>query len=278
MNRFILFLFLGLGHLFYAQIAVMHENPEATLDVLSQGKEGKTKSFIARDSDGIEKMCLLDNGRLGINISNPSEKLDVSGNVKIERDPFDPDKTGNLIVEGELILSGRKGIDGEVLVSDAQGKVSWMPSNLLPGYIAASYSRKGTYEAIIPKTTLTSVPGLSFTHTVPKGKKQTVIITFVGSARYDAYTDYSPTGIFVITSNGVKIGEIFAQRGYNSITTNTVTYSVSQELKVDNNNDITYTFDVLYYPLYYSAVVNYSSVTAYPEATKSSLQAIVYNN
>lgn len=105
-----------------AQVGINTDTPQATLDI----KSDATKALKITNTSNTEMVTVMDDGNIGIGTAIPTEKLEVTGSVKI--------------------VDGTQGA-GKVLVSDANGKASWKN--------VAQYTVKGT----IPATAV-SVPAV----------------------------------------------------------------------------------------------------------------------
>ena len=96
------------------QVGIRTLEPSANLTVQGGGTStGKT--FLAQDSNASALFTILDNGKVGIGTTSPTEKLEVSGNIKT---------TGNITFDGGAgTLNGLRTINrtGEIRINTTQG-------------------------------------------------------------------------------------------------------------------------------------------------------------
>lgn len=70
--------------LWYTQIGINTYNPQAALDIVSKGSTSASKGLKITNSVNSEMLTLLDNGNLGIGVSNPSAKVHTNGSLRFE--------------------------------------------------------------------------------------------------------------------------------------------------------------------------------------------------
>ncbi|WP_123947265.1 hypothetical protein [Chryseobacterium pennae] len=70
-----------------AQVGINEVTPSAMLDIKSKGNTNATKALEISNSNGTELLTVLDNGNVGINVSNPTAKLHTNGSVRYENLP-----------------------------------------------------------------------------------------------------------------------------------------------------------------------------------------------
>ncbi|AZA51805.1 hypothetical protein EG348_01630 [Chryseobacterium sp. G0201] len=70
-----------------AQVGINEINPTATLDIKSKGNTNATKALEVNNSSGAEIFTVLDNGNVGVNITNPTAKLHTNGSIRYENLP-----------------------------------------------------------------------------------------------------------------------------------------------------------------------------------------------
>lgn len=117
-------------------------------------KKGETKdknAFGLGFSGQNPSVNILQTGNVGINTQEPTQKLDINGNVRLQGQVYDNNNVA--------------GISGQVLSTNAQGKVVWLNNVAITPARAAVFPRvDGTL------TSLTAQTRLGTTLTLPPGK------------------------------------------------------------------------------------------------------------
>lgn len=90
-------------------------DPEATLDIRSNGNSSSTKALKINNADNTEIVTVLDDGKVGIGTSTPTTKLHIENQVA---------GTGFRLVDGS---QGKE----KVLTSDANGNAIWKNAGLI---------------------------------------------------------------------------------------------------------------------------------------------------
>lgn len=83
MKTKILWLLILISGKIIAQVGINTHLPSATLDIVSKGNTNATKALEVNNSSATEIFTILDNGNIGIGINNPSQRLDIAGNVSV---------------------------------------------------------------------------------------------------------------------------------------------------------------------------------------------------
>ena len=112
--------------------------------ILAAGSATVTDYDMGFELGGVERIRILQNGNVGINTPNPTEKLEINGSIKI--------------------TDGTQGV-GKVLVSDAIGKGSWKdmtPIIVLDGVNSTSVTIASGSTVIVSNSVVVTEPGLYY--------------------------------------------------------------------------------------------------------------------
>jgi hypothetical protein len=162
---------------------------ESNLTALSGASvSGDLRFYTNNASSFTEKMRILSNGNVGIANTAPSEKLDVTGNVRFS---------------GALMPNNLAGTTGQVLVSQGAGVAPvWQAvSSVLKAY--AVFSTR----TVINSATWTDIGGLS--QTITTTGPAIFIITTYGSLEIISSINYQAAAEIRILQNGVLVPNAF---------------------------------------------------------------------
>jgi hypothetical protein len=135
----------------FSQVGVNTQYPSATLDIVSKGNTNTTKALEVNNSSQIEVFTILDNGNVGVGISNPSAQLHTTGTVKMENrgtnvintKVMTTDATGNVTTRATPTLLPAAIIGGNA--ADAVSNVQNITSiNNVPGYTSGLLTKNFT--------------------------------------------------------------------------------------------------------------------------------------
>lgn len=127
----------------FSQVGINTSIPTAALDIVSKDNTASTKGLKITNSSGNEIITVLNNGNLGVGVTNPGAKVDINAST---------------VGTGLRLADGSQG-NGKVMVSDAFGNARW--DNVSAQYLLQQASN--TTDIIISKTAgvYTTVPGLN---------------------------------------------------------------------------------------------------------------------
>lgn len=83
-KKIVSFIFFTCSHFIFSQVGINTDTPSATLDIVSKGSSYATKALEVNSSSSQELLTILDNGNVGIGVSNPSAQLHTTGTVRME--------------------------------------------------------------------------------------------------------------------------------------------------------------------------------------------------
>ena len=101
---------------------------------------GSELRFYTKAWSGPRQAMVIDrNGNVGIGTTSPSDKLDVSGDVRTETPAARLDVNGNAIVRGNFDVSGNTTVNGDLIVTgQIVGQLADRNADLLDGYHAST--------------------------------------------------------------------------------------------------------------------------------------------
>lgn len=176
MKKFFISAMMLSGVITFAQntgkVGINQSKPTATLNVKSKtGKDATTKNLELENANGTKLVTVLDNGNVGIGVEKPTQKLEVTGKVKI--------------------TDGTQG-RGKVLTSDANGNASWQPmTQIVNNNVTYSVTSQVDYNILgyIPSdvVTATSAPS-SVSH---NGKTANKLGTHTFTGNGHSYATYA---------------------------------------------------------------------------------------
>lgn len=146
-------------------------------------------------TNGSERIRIASGGNVGIGSSSPSQKLDVSGNLKFS---------------GALMPNGSAGTSGQILVSKGSGTYPvWQNISAITQAITLISS--ATVTQAYPNTSTISyksLTGLTQSITVPTGGTYTVMCTAMGTAEKSSTTGTRVFAQYAFFVDGTQTGGI----------------------------------------------------------------------
>ncbi|MCT2409464.1 hypothetical protein NZD88_18085 [Chryseobacterium antibioticum] len=88
MKKIVFFASVLMSGFVLAQVGINEINPTATLDIKSKGNTNATKALEVSNFSGTEIFTVLDNGNVGVNVTNPTAKLHTNGSIRYENLPI----------------------------------------------------------------------------------------------------------------------------------------------------------------------------------------------
>ncbi|MCX7696753.1 MAG: hypothetical protein N2Z72_03550 [Bacteroidales bacterium] len=202
-----------------------------------------------------ERLRVTSDGKVGIGISTPAERLEVSGNIRFS---------------GALMPSGNAGVTGQALISQGSGTSPSWGSPAGGNVVSVSLATNQTLNS----TTWADVPGMSLNFTA-LSDKALVIFTASGYGPTNSM-GYISFRIWNVTSNSIISGTEEKIQSYDDMTGTVTTWSCSTSklltgLVAGNNYTIKVQYKVSAIWGTASAVVNPSS---YPDEDHMTLSVI----
>ena len=151
--------------------------------------------------------------KLGGTLTDPLTKITTNG------------ATNKLAIEG-LEEQNTVGAN-KIITVDDQGVLKKIPANQILGSLNTSYYLQGTSVIYVPVGTQVLVPGLQLIHTVPAGKKQTLLFTLTGYATMDTAQAGGGQGVFGLYDTTTKLSSAYVSITTANGTTAPGSYTIS---------------------------------------------------